>query len=124
MPRLPTVSELRSTPYAVDDVQTPRPGECEHLGDLLGRILQVSVEAHHVLAERQVQAGGERRLMAGVAPQPDHPQLRPGPADAQQLRRRRVRAAVVDRDDLVRRAKAVEDGTQPVHEQRAGPPPR
>ena len=83
--------------HGVDDVValTPARGELEHD---LGRILQVGVEHDHRVARGQVDAGGQRDLVAEVPRQLD--QLEPRVV----LRRRRkqlvgaVSAPVVDDD--------------------------
>ena len=83
----------------VDDVVplAPSLGELEHD---LGRILQVGVEDDHRVADGEVDAGGERDLVAEVPRQPDEPKPRVGPGRREHQLVGAVAASVVDEDRL------------------------
>ncbi len=74
----------------------------EEVVDQLGRVLQVAVHQHDRVAARRVEPGGRRDLVAEVARERDDAQVRVGVGRAEQLLERRVAAAVVDQDHLVR----------------------
>ncbi len=65
-----------------------------------------------------VQPRRDRRLVPGVGAQPDDPQLVPLAVQTLEDGGGQVGAAVVDADDLVAAVEALEDGTQPVDEER------
>ena len=104
--------------HAVDDVDALAAGQVQHLLDDLGRVLQVGVDRHHVVAARPGQARGDRRLVTGVGAQADDAELGPVVADALHHDRGGVGAAVVDGDDLVGGVQPVEHRSQPLHEER------
>ena len=66
---------LADVAHRVDDVVALAPARGE-LEDDLGRILEVGVEHDHRVARREVDAGGERDLVAEVAREPDEPEAR------------------------------------------------
>ncbi len=105
-------------PHAVDDVDALGPGDPEHLADGLGRVLEVGVDRHDVPAPGPGQTGGDGRLVAGVGPQPDHPQLRPLAAQPLEEDGRGVAGAVVDGEDLVGHAPGLGEGPEPLDEER------
>ncbi len=103
--------------HAVDDVDPVVLRGREHLGDDLGRVLQVGVEGDDVVAEGADEPGGDRRLVPGVGAQAHDAQLRPLAVVALEQRGRQVLAAVVDRDDLVGRVHGVEERSEPLDEE-------
>ena len=82
----------------------PRSASSTIAGNVARIVLQIAVGGDDEAAAGVGKAGGERRGLAEVAPEPDHPQPRVRRLERGQLRERVVRAAVVDRDDLVRTA--------------------
>ena len=69
-----------------------------------GIVLQVAVQRHDEAPARVRESGGERRRLAEVARELDHPDVRIARLDLRQPRERPVLAAVVDEDELVRDA--------------------
>ena len=103
--------------HAVDDVDALVARCGEHLRDHLGRVLQVGVEGHDVVAPGAGQARGDGRLVTGVGAQPDHAELGPLAPDPLQHHGRRVGAAVVDGHHLVGGLERVGHGPQTRDEQ-------
>jgi hypothetical protein len=85
----------------VDDVGA-RPRLRQHLGDELGRVLEIGVHQDHVVAARVVEAGRHRDLHAEIAAQlHEHDRFAAGDPGLDDLDAA-VRRAVVDDDELVR----------------------
>jgi hypothetical protein len=108
------------TALAVDHVGAPLPvhsvHERHHVGQELGRVLQVGIDDQDALAAAQGEPGGERELMAVVAHQAHRD-------DTRVLRRGlghdlpgAVVAAVVDQHDLALPADAIQYGADPAQE--------
>ncbi len=85
--------------HRVDDVGALAPLG-DHLGDQLRRVLQVGVDHRDDVADRVLQAGGERGLVAEVARQVDDAHARVGRGHAVEQLGRAVGAAVVDEHQL------------------------
>ena len=109
--RRTTVEEVRGTQLearlsvarladAVHHVDVFSPQLGEHLGNELGRILQIGVDHTHVFTERRVEPGGHGGLVAEVAREMDH--VRPGMRGRDRVHQlgRRVARAVVDEDHV------------------------
>ena len=84
---------------AVSDVGAPAPA-FQHLGDDLGRVLEVGVDEGDGITGRAFHAAGHGDLMAEIARQGEHPPPRIGALQLAQEVQRRVAAAVVDIDEL------------------------
>ncbi len=85
--------------------------------DFLGRILQVRVERDHHAAARMLKAGQDRHVLAEIAVEHHHARdLGPLAELPRQDLGRAVGAAVVDEDDLVAGAQAVERRIEPVEQ--------
>jgi hypothetical protein len=111
-------SRKSPTLSGVDDVDPLREGALVHHGNQLGRILQVGVHRDDVVAVRVIQPGGERQLVPDIAREQQGMQLRPRRGHLAQHLAGAVAGAVVDHDDLVGLAQAVEHRAQPPLEQR------
>ncbi len=85
--------------HRVDDVGALAPLG-DHLGDQLRRVLQVGVDHRDDVADRVLEAGGERGLVAEVAREVHDAHARVGRGDAVEQLGRAVGAAVVDEDQL------------------------
>ena len=86
----------------------PRSASLDHAGNVARIVLKIAVGGDDETAARVREAGGEGGGLAEVAPEPDHAQPRVRRLQRGQLGERVVRAAVVDRDDLVRTAEPLE----------------
>ena len=62
--------------HGIDDVGLARLHLGDHLGEQLGRVLQIGVDDQDALARAQVEPGGQRELVAVVARQVDRDQPR------------------------------------------------
>ena len=103
---------LAASTHGVDDVRAGPPALHE-LGDDLGRVLQVAVHDDHRLARGMVQARRNCRLMAEIAAQVDHREVRVRLLQLVYQTGRLVAAAVVHEDDLVRLPQKVQRLDQP-----------
>jgi len=72
----------------------------QEVADQFGRILEVAVHQHHRVSTRRVESRGGGDLVAEVARERDHAQVRVGGRRDQQPRQRVVAAPVVDADQL------------------------
>ena len=88
-----------SDAHAVGDIGAVVP-EIEHVGDNLGRILQIGVDHDDSVPRGMLQACGNGDLVAKVARQDEHPYAHISLPDLAQKFQRGVAAAVVDVDDL------------------------
>jgi hypothetical protein len=84
-----------------------------HVGDQLGRVLEVGVDQHDRVAARGIDAGGQGRLVAEIARQRDDLDARVLRVEREQGRERAVAAPVVDEDQLEVQAERCERGDQP-----------
>ncbi len=92
----------------------------EQRGNVLGSVLEIAVERNDDVALRFVEPGGQRRGLAEVAPQPDHLEARIGLDQIGQQIEAAVGGGVVDKNDFVGLAQALEHGRQPVVERQDG----
>jgi len=84
---------------AADDIVGIERGE--QPGDVRRIVLQVGVERDHSRAAGMAEAGRERRRLAAVAAQPDHPRVRVRYRERLEDLRAAIRAAVVDEEGFV-----------------------
>ena len=111
--------------HRIDDVGLPPLHLGDHLGEQFGRILEVGVDDQDALARAQIEAGGQRELVAVIARQVDRDQARIALGQRLHHRPAAVARAVVDQHDLIilaghRRGRLARAG----REARAGRPPR
>ena len=85
--------------HHVDDVGALAPLG-DHVGDQLGRVLQVGVDHRDGVADGVLEAGGQRRLVAEVAREVHDAHARVGGGEPVEDLGRAVGAAVVDDDQL------------------------
>ena len=101
------VGELAPQP-GIGDARAPHRGHHhrpaaparEHLGDQLGRMLQVAVHQHDHVARRRLQAGGHRGFLAEVAREADRLEVAVAGTQRGDARVRVVAATVVYADDV------------------------
>ena len=84
----------------------------QHLGEELGRVLQIRIHHGHDPAARGVDARGERHLVAEVARETESPETRVFAGEGRHLFEGRVGAAVVHVHDLPGAARGGEDACQ------------
>ena len=78
----------------------------DHRRNVARIVLQIAVRGDDEPSARVIEAGRERRGLAEIAPQPDHPQMRIAGLQLRQDLEALVRAPIVDDDELVRTAPA------------------
>ena len=86
-------------PHAVGDVGAPAPA-FQHLGDDLGRVLQVGVDEGDGIAGGFGQTAVMATCLSEIARQGDDPHARIGPLESSQKVQCGIAAAVVDVDEL------------------------
>ena len=94
-------------PPAADDVGALL-DQLDQRRDVRGVVLQVAVRRHDQRPARVRKPGGERRRLTEIPPEPDHPHARVRAWRSASSAKAVVRAAVVDRDDLVGPAPALQ----------------
>ena len=94
-----------------DDVVAIAP-ELDHLRNHLGRVLQVGVDDHDCIAGRFFQSGSDGDLVAEVARQQQHANVRVDELEFSQNRLRVVATAVVDEEQFVIQRQCGEDRRQ------------
>src|SRR5664280_1726648 len=110
-PELERALAFSLRPLRVDDL-VPFVDLLQHLGEELGRVLQIRVHHGHDPAACGVDARGERHLVAEVAREPERPQARVLAGEGRHLLEGRVRAAVVHVHDLPCAARGGEDARE------------
>ncbi len=96
---------LPHAPLGDDDVRAVAPAS-DQLGDQLGRVLEVAVEHHHRVADRVVEAGGDRHLVAERPREVQH-------AHARVASRRSRRGSRRCRPSSRRRRRSARRGSRP-----------
>ncbi len=95
------VSPSRCCAHRVHHVRAPLP-LLHHAGNQLGGVLQVGVDHRHHVPLRVLEPRGERRLVAEVAREMDHPHAGVVGGEPVEQLGRGVGAAVVDEHELER----------------------